>query len=109
MGAPGGRLLSARLGDESAARRYAAELEREDSSSVEGAFAVDKARLVRAEVAWGRGRRQEALTTLEWARFWAAHSEIDETGDSPFFTHMHERFVRAELLFELGRYEEALP
>jgi DNA-binding SARP family transcriptional activator/TolB-like protein len=103
-------LLSARLGDESAAQRYAAELERVDSSSVEGAFAVDEAPLVRAEVAWGHGRRQEALTTLEQARFWTTHSsEIDETGDSPFFTHLHERFARAELLFELGRYEEALP
>jgi DNA-binding SARP family transcriptional activator/TolB-like protein len=102
-------MLSARLGDASAAQRYAAELERVDSSSAEGAFAVDEARLVRTEVAWGRDRPQEALTTLEQARFWTAHSEIDETGDSPFFTHMHERFARAELLFELGRYEEALP
>jgi tetratricopeptide (TPR) repeat protein len=30
-------------------------------------------------------------------------------GDSPFFLQLHERFARAELLYELGRYEDARP
>jgi tetratricopeptide (TPR) repeat protein len=102
-------LLSARIGDQAAADRYAAELEQVDSSSVEGTFAIDQARLVRAEVARARGRLEEALATLEQARFWTTHSADDDTGDSPFFTRMHERFARAELLFELGRYDDAIP
>jgi tetratricopeptide (TPR) repeat protein len=32
------------------------------------------------------------------------------SGDfSPFYTHLHERFARAELLHELGRDDEAIP
>jgi tetratricopeptide (TPR) repeat protein len=104
-------LLSARLGDETAALRYAAQLERADPSSLPGAFAADGGKFVRAEVAWRRGRPQEALTTLEGARFWTRWPglEAKNTDDSPFYSHMHERFARAELLYELGREEEAIP
>src|SRR5262249_54934836 len=63
-------LLSARLGDEAAALRYAGQLERGDRSSSLGGFAADEGKAVRAEVAWRRGRPQEALTTLENAPFW---------------------------------------
>jgi serine/threonine-protein kinase len=102
-------MLSARVGEDSAALRYASALERADSSTIEGAFAIDQAQLVRVEVAWMRGRAREALGKLEQADFWTTHSALDDTGDSPFYTRMHERFTRAELLHELGRSEEALP
>jgi len=104
-------LLSARLGDEAAALRYAGQLERADPSSLPGAFAADGGRFVRAEVAWRRGRPQEALATLEGARFWTKWPglEAENSNDSPFYSHMHERFARAELLYELGREEEAIP
>jgi tetratricopeptide (TPR) repeat protein len=104
-------LLSARLGDEGAALRYAGQLERADRSSLPGAFAADGGQFVRAEVAWRRGRPQEALTTLENARFWTRWPgfEAENSDDSPFYGHMHERFARAELLHELGRDEEAIP
>jgi DNA-binding SARP family transcriptional activator/TolB-like protein len=101
-------LLSARLGDEAAALRYAAQLGRVDPSSPAGAFAADLSQAVLAEVSWARGRRTEALTTLEHAQFWT-RQELIETGDSPIYSHIHERFARAELLYELGRQEEALP
>jgi tetratricopeptide (TPR) repeat protein len=101
--------LSARLRDEPAARRYAAELERMDRSSPTGRFAADEAQVIRSELAWIRGRQQEALTLLEGARFWSNSSGLEGSGDSPFTTHFHERFARPELLYQLGREDEALP
>jgi tetratricopeptide (TPR) repeat protein len=101
-------LLSARLGDEAAAARFAAELERSPRSTPVGRFAADDAKAVRSEMAWLSGRRDEALRILESAGFWRNDSGLEEKGDSPFTTHLHERFARAELLYELGREEEAL-
>jgi tetratricopeptide (TPR) repeat protein len=101
-------LLSARVGDERTARRYAAMLEQVDSSAPQGAFANDEAALVRSEIARARGRVPEALAALEQASFWTSHSASDETGDSPFTIRMHERWARAELLYQLERYDEAL-
>jgi tetratricopeptide (TPR) repeat protein len=102
-------VLSARLRDEPAALRYVAELERVDRSSPHGRFAADEAQIIRSELAWIRGRRQEALTLLEGARFWTNNSGLEEGGDSPFTIHLHERFARPELLYQLGREDEALP
>jgi tetratricopeptide (TPR) repeat protein len=101
-------LLSARLGDEAAASRYADELDRGPRSTLADGFAADEAIAVRSEVAWMKGRREEALANLEDAGFWTNNSGLEERGDSPFPTHLHERFARAELLYELGRTEEAL-
>ncbi|HZN97819.1 MAG TPA: protein kinase [Gemmatimonadales bacterium] len=101
-------LLSARLRDEPAARRYVAELERVDRSSPRGRFAADKAQAIRSELAWIRGRREEALTLLEGAQFWTTSSGLDG-GGSEFAANFHERFARPELLYELGREDEALP
>jgi DNA-binding SARP family transcriptional activator/tetratricopeptide (TPR) repeat protein len=99
-------LLSVRLRDEPAARHYAAELERASSA---GPFAADAAWIIRSELAWNRGRPQEALTLLEGARFWTSDPRLDEGDDSPFNAHFHERFARPELLYQLGREDEALP
>jgi tetratricopeptide (TPR) repeat protein len=100
-------MLNARLGEDAAALRYASKLERAHSSSPKGAFAIDQALVLRAEVAWRAGRAEEALATLEQAGFWT-HSALDLSGDSPFFGRFHERFARAELLYQLGRMDEAL-
>ena len=54
-----------------------------------------------------RRTAEEALSTLEQAGFWTTHSGLDLSGDSPFYTHIHERFARAELLYQLGRVDEA--
>jgi tetratricopeptide (TPR) repeat protein len=103
-------MLNTRLGEDRAALRYASALERADSSSPGGAFAIGLAKVVRAEVAWRAGRAEEALATLEQARFWthSGLSEQDISSDSPFQTHIHERFARAELLYQLGRVDEAM-
>jgi tetratricopeptide (TPR) repeat protein len=102
-------MMSARLGEPSAALGYAAELGRADPSSPLGTYAVDQAQFVRAEVAWLAGRREEALTLLDGARYWSTDSRMEGGGDSPFFIQLHERFARAELLYELGRHGDALP
>jgi len=101
-------LLSVRLRDESAARGYAAELEGASRSSPADGFAADAARVIHSQLAWVRGRRQEALTLLEEARFWAADPAVDESVNSPFADRLHERFARAELLHQLAREDEAL-
>ena len=102
-------ILSARLGEPSAALGYAAELEHADPSIPLGGFTRDQGQFVRAEVAWQGGRREEALALLDQARLWTTDSRMHEQGDSPFFIQLHERFARAELLYELGRHEDALP
>ncbi len=56
-----------------------------------------------------RGRPEEALAILERPRLWAPHPDLWDTGDSPFFIRLHERFARAELLHALGRDDEAIP
>jgi tetratricopeptide (TPR) repeat protein len=101
-------LLSTRLRDEPAARGYAAELEGANRSSPTRPFAVDGARVIRAEVAWMGGRPQEALRLLEGTRFWSSNAGLEDSG-SPFIVHLHERFARAEILYQLGREDEALP
>jgi tetratricopeptide (TPR) repeat protein len=101
-------LLSARLRDEPAALRYVAELE-VDRSSPPGRFAADKALVIRSELAWLRGRREEALALLEGAQFWTDNSGLDQGGASELTTNFHGRFGRPELLYELGREDEALP
>src|SRR5947208_3033139 len=77
-------------------------------SSPAGAFAGDLSQAVRAEVYWARGRPKEALSTLEHAEF-CTRQELTESGDSPIYSHIHERFARAELLYQLGRLDEAIP
>jgi DNA-binding SARP family transcriptional activator len=101
-------LMNARLGDGAAASRYAAELERPGRATPAGSFAADEADAVRSEVAWMGGRAEEALAELERAQFWVNSSGLEEMGDSPFTTHSHEQFSRAELLHRLGRDTEAL-
>jgi tetratricopeptide (TPR) repeat protein len=100
-------MVNARLGDDAAALHHASELERADSSTSAGAFAIDQAKVVRAEIAWRRGRAEEALATLEQAGFWT-HYRMDLSSDSPFDNRLHERFARAELLYQLGRMDEAM-
>jgi DNA-binding SARP family transcriptional activator/TolB-like protein len=100
-------MLNARLGHEAVARRYASELDHADSSTVAGAFAIDQGKVVRAEISWRAGRAEEALATLEQAGFWT-HFPVELSSDLPFYIHLHERFARAELLYQLGRMDEAV-
>ncbi|MCK5483166.1 MAG: hypothetical protein KAJ13_05665, partial [Gemmatimonadetes bacterium] len=51
-----------------------------------------------------QGRLEDALAELEKARIDAWYGQ---TMASPLFARIYERFLGAELLFELGRYDEA--
>ncbi|MEJ2484085.1 MAG: hypothetical protein P8049_13490, partial [Gemmatimonadota bacterium] len=64
----------------------------------------DLSHSVRAAVHYQGGRLEEALGDLEAARNYAWYGQ---TMASPLFARVAERFLRAQVLFELGRYDEA--
>ena len=49
----------------------------------------------------------EALTILDSLRFWTPQ-ELELTGDSPFYGYEYESIMQAELLYEGGRFDDAL-
>jgi hypothetical protein len=90
-----------RLGDVGAA---AGRLEALAELEVTGPLVRHLAVELDAALAWARGKPAEALGKLERARpeLW-----FQLTVASPFFTLASQRFLRARLLDELGRGEEA--
>jgi tetratricopeptide (TPR) repeat protein len=96
--------LSARLGDPSA-HDYARELEAIPVSTDAEALARDLAHGVRARALWREGDARAALAALERAR-WRPR-QIMVVLQSPFYSLTSERWLKAELLRELGRLEEA--
>ncbi len=95
-------LLDLRLGDSAGAARWAeelAELEKAGGGLIRTMLAELRAAMARAQ-----GRPGEALALLEGARpqLW-----FQLTVASPFFSLASSRFLRAELLGELGRTREA--
>ena len=100
-------LLNVRLGEPAAALGYAAELDRRSARSFDPVFVTDWARTVRAEASRARGRLPEALAMLDSVGPWTfERSKLG--GLSPFFAQEYRRFARAEVLFQLERYQEAL-
>ncbi len=94
-------LVRARLGD-TAARRYAGELVGVELPRTAGSLAEDLARSVRARIL-REGRAAAALAELDGARM---ETWYGQTMASPLYSQVFERFVRAELLYQLGRLEE---
>lgn len=97
---------SARLGDAAQAVAMAKGLEEtRDDGGADGGFAAHLGRCIRAQVAHAAGHPADALAMLG-----DAQPEIwyQLTVTSPFYSGAHDRYLRAEALFELGRYEEAL-
>jgi tetratricopeptide (TPR) repeat protein len=97
-------LLSSRLGDQPRAVRYAAELEKSEHPAEAAALVRDLARTIRADGELRRGRPEEALELLEPVR---GEMPPELLGD-PFFAEENARYLRAELLYQLGRDREAL-
>ncbi len=97
-------VLSARLADYDRAAEHAAALEALGGPSYSGTTAADLATGIRALALHERGRSAEALAALDgigrevWYNVALA---------SPFYAQTQERILRAELLFELGRDDEA--
>jgi DNA-binding SARP family transcriptional activator/TolB-like protein len=99
-------VLAAREGDAAALDR-AAELDAAATGDPDvDALARDLALGVRARLAAARGDAQTALGFLERARMESPCTYI--VMQSPFYTYIAERWLRAELLRQLERYEEAL-
>ncbi len=69
-----------------------------------GSLTSDLAHGIRASVLRQQGRLEDALAELEKARVDAWYGQ---TMASPLYARIYERFLGAELLFELGRYDEA--
>jgi tetratricopeptide (TPR) repeat protein len=98
-------LLSARRGGASEAQRYASELEALDLPRETGSLAEDLARGIRASVAFTSGGAADGLRELE-----AMRSQVwyQLTSSSPFYSQGYERFLRARLLQQVGRAQDAL-
>jgi tetratricopeptide (TPR) repeat protein len=96
-------LVSARMGDIDHAKQYSEEIERQKFPTGYKSLAADFARSVRAQIDRVQGKPSEALKELE-----PILAETKNPLESPFVSEAYERFTRAELLYELGRYPEAL-
>ena len=100
-----GGLLAARLQDVEALRHHADGLA---TSPVPGSLASlvdDLARGLRARALWIEGSREEAVESMQGARM---ETSLYFSMWSPVYSQAHERFCRAEWLYELGRSEEAM-
>jgi tetratricopeptide (TPR) repeat protein len=97
-------LLSSRLNDLDRALRHAAELEKSDHPVEAAALVRDLALTIRADVELRRGRAGHALKILEPVK-----GEMPpELLANPLFSEEWARYLRAELLLQLGRDPEAL-
>ena len=97
--------LSALLGDDEAAARAAAELEA-PAGSAEGSFGSDWASWIRATMARRAGRLPDAAALLEGVRGEAPSLDV-VNGRAWLAIWAPIRYTRAEVLFQLGRYDEA--
>jgi serine/threonine-protein kinase len=97
-------LLSARLGDLAEAERLAGELEKLTNPGGVESLSGDLALGLRARVAIRRGRPEVALRLLERARMQRVYPMIS----SPFISQPLERYLRAALLEEVDRLDDAL-
>ncbi len=95
-------LVSARMADVLRAQSYAGEIERQQFPPGYKRLAADFAGSVRAQIDRGQNRPAEAAKKLE-----PILAETKNPLESPFVSEAYERFTRAELLYELGRYPEA--
>ena len=100
-------LLNARLGDYSDALRHATELTRRAPASFAPSFVSQLGRTIRAEVARSQGRLKEALTIMDSLSLWTKE-DLELSRDSPFYVLEYETFLRADLLYATGLYDEAL-
>jgi DNA-binding SARP family transcriptional activator/tetratricopeptide (TPR) repeat protein len=100
-------ILSVRLGDMAAAERHARDVAALEARDPHGALGRIGSHTVRALAAQAQGRTDEALRLLEDVEDDMFGLSISTPATSyPAFTF--QRFLRAELLRELGRDEEAL-
>jgi tetratricopeptide (TPR) repeat protein len=97
-------LTSARLNDSAGATALAAELEKLPVPSFVASLPADLAHGVRAASLREQGKLPEALSQLQEIR---NEGFYHWTLASPFCSLAYERFLRAEILLEMGREDEA--
>ncbi|MFB3133929.1 MAG: tol-pal system YbgF family protein, partial [Rhodothermales bacterium] len=97
-------LTSWRLEEEEAIEVHVAELDRWDAAQPDDSLAYSLARTLEGLLAWQRGETDRALDALDaaWLRF------PDWTFSLGFHDEPLVRYLRAEILYEAERYEEAL-
>ena len=98
-------LLSAQLGDSHKAAEYANKLEGIKTPPGSGSLASDLALSIQAQSDLHNGRNEQALMKLKNTR---RQTWYELMISSPFYSQAYERFMLADLLFELGREREAL-
>jgi len=102
-------LLSSRLGREAEALEHAGALEKLAAPGEFMPLVRDLARTVRADVAWRRHQTAEALRILDPIQAEIPFDLLSLPFFSlPFFSEEHARYLRAEVLYALGRDREAL-
>lgn len=99
-------LLHARLGELDAVLDVARQLDQLASQRLAPGFVDGLARAVRAHCEWRQERRERALELLAGIR---VEVWYQLTFLSPFYAFALERFVRGQILVELGREAEARP
>jgi tetratricopeptide (TPR) repeat protein len=97
-------LADARLGEAAGVQQAIAALDRYDAPE-DAPLARALAATLRAHLAAAAGRKDEALRELEAITLEAPAGLLNA---SPFYHLLHARQLRADLLFELGRWEEAI-
>lgn len=97
-------LLNTRLGRAGEALRLASELEMLSAPPKLRGLVRNLAQTIRADVASGAGRTNDGLTMLEGMRGEVPFELISQ----PYFSEEHPRYLRARLLHQAGRDEEAL-
>jgi serine/threonine protein kinase len=98
-------LLSVRLGELERARQHAEALESMGPGPREQRLAVDQSHSIHAQVLWAQGDLSAALDRFERAEIKAGYEEFQY---SLFFFQSLDRYLRAELLLEMGREDEAM-
>ncbi|UCC24082.1 MAG: tetratricopeptide repeat protein [Gemmatimonadales bacterium] len=93
-------------GDSALAWQRASEAESMEMGPAEGSLARDLAASVRAQFFWRSNRPEDALRELD-----AIEREVWylSTLTSPVYGQVLERYLRGEILFQMGRMEEAIP
>jgi DNA-binding SARP family transcriptional activator/tetratricopeptide (TPR) repeat protein/TolB-like protein len=97
-------VASARLRDTAAARRYERQLFAIQSPVFVAVLAKNLGWTLRAEIERAAGNAEEALAELDRVR---GRYPPDLSNLSDWYSGEHTRYLRAELLFALGRLEEA--
>lgn len=99
-------MLSARMDERNSALQYANELEKTIGRAETIILAKNLALAIRVQIALQEGQKEDALALLQQRQ---QQTWYGLAITSPFYSQGLQRFLQAEILYESGRFEEALP